>query len=384
MASINGNTRVNGTSVGNTMVGNTSVGSSSIATPVNSAQIFQQIASKSNLMLLLWFLAVYFIVYFIVQLISGGTGSTNSVVRAFDLVALICIVIYLMNAAFYTSADQQTQNAKDLYSSWKTYVNNPVSLFAIGLFIVLFYLMVYLVGIPMSAAEKPYSVFIVENGAWLMFLLTIIISFLRIFLGISVTDMIDQFIGNLPDSSTVSSTVTTANKGNLSSSSSSGSNSNEVFNIKNNMYTYDDAQTVCASYGARLATYKEVEAAYNDGGEWCNYGWSDGQMALFPTQQSTWDGLQKTKDKKNACGRPGINGGYIDDPNIRFGINCYGKKPKPTAQDLAQLSANADSIANVPKSQEDIILEKKIQFWKDNANKLIQVNSYNNKKWSEF
>jgi len=107
-------------------------------------------------------------------------------------------------------------------------------------------------------------------------------------------------------------------------------------------------------------------------------------MALFPTQQSTWDGLQKTKDKKNSCGRPGINGGYIDDPNIRFGINCFGKKPKPTARDLAQLSANADSIANVPKSQDDIILEKKIQFWKDNADKLIQVNSYNNKKWSEF
>jgi hypothetical protein len=155
---------------------------------------------------------------------------------------------------------------------------------------------------------------------------------------------------------------------------------NEVFNIKNNMYTYEDAQTVCASYNARLATYKEVEAAYNNGGEWCNYGWSDGQMALFPTQQTTWDGLQKTKDNKNACGRPGVNGGYIDDPNIRFGINCYGKKPKPTAQNLAALNNNG--TANIPKSQEDIILEKKIQFWKDNSDKLIQVNSYNNTKWS--
>jgi hypothetical protein len=82
-------------------------------------------------------------------------------------------------------------------------------------------------------------------------------------------------------------------------------------------------------------------------------------MSLFPTQQTTWDKLQKTKDQKNACGRPGINGGYIDDAKIRFGINCFGKKPKPSAKDLADLAANTNSIANVPKSQEDIILEKK-------------------------
>jgi len=247
MSSINGNTKV-------------TTDNSSVASP---KQVYNQVASKSNLMLLVWFLAIYFIVYFVVQLLTGGTGSTNSVVRAFDLVALICIIIYLMNAAFYTSADQQTQNAKDLYSSWKTYVNNPVSLFAIGLFILLFYLLVYIMGIPMSAADKPYSVFLVENGAWLMFLLTIIVSFLRIFLGISLTDMLDEFLGNLPDTHiTKQSENTVSIGGNVSTSSVS---SNEVFNIKNNMYTYDDAQTVCASYGARLATYKEVESSYNDG-----------------------------------------------------------------------------------------------------------------------
>lgn len=43
----------------------------------------------------------------------------------------------------------------------------------------------------------------------------------------------------------------------------------QVFNISENNYIYGDAQAVCKAYGARLATYKEVEEAYNKGAEWC-------------------------------------------------------------------------------------------------------------------
>jgi len=51
-------------------------------------------------------------------------------------------------------------------------------------------------------------------------------------------------------------------------------------------------------------------------------------MAYFPTQKDTWNSLQENPDTKNVCGRPGINGGYIDNPYIHFGANCYGIKPK--------------------------------------------------------
>ena len=59
----------------------------------------------------------------------------------------------------------------------------------------------------------------------------------------------------------------------------------QVFNIPSNSYTYTDAVALCKAYGAKLANYKQIEDAYKNGGEWCNYGWSDDQMALFPTQQ---------------------------------------------------------------------------------------------------
>ena len=36
-------------------------------------------------------------------------------------------------------------------------------------------------------------------------------------------------------------------------------------------------------------------------------------MAYFPTQKDTWDKLQNNPNTKHACGRPGINGGFIDN-----------------------------------------------------------------------
>jgi len=156
---------------------------------------------------------------------------------------------------------------------------------------------------------------------------------------------------------------------------------NEVFHVSNNLYSYDDAQAICTSYGARIATYDEVENAYKNGAEWCGYGWSDGQMALFPTQKTTWDKLQKTDNHKNNCGRPGVNGGYIHNPYVKFGANCYGKKPVAYTADINRMNAQKNIL--YPKSKKDVVSDMKTEYWKNNANKLV-VNGFNNDKWSEF
>ena len=103
----------------------------------------------------------------------------------------------------------------------------------------------------------------------------------------------------------------------------------EVFYVSGNQFTYDEASALCAAYDSDLATYDQVTEAYNTGAEWCGYGWTQGGMALFPTQDSTWAQLQKEASisNKTACGRPGVNGGYFD-PKTKFGVNCYGVKPK--------------------------------------------------------
>jgi hypothetical protein len=107
----------------------------------------------------------------------------------------------------------------------------------------------------------------------------------------------------------------------------------EVFHVESNTYTYDDAKGVCELLGARLATYEEVERAYQNGANWCSYGWSDEQLALFPIQKSLYNELKTIPGHQHDCGRPGVNGGYIEDSTTQFGINCYGKKPYITDND---------------------------------------------------
>ena len=151
----------------------------------------------------------------------------------------------------------------------------------------------------------------------------------------------------------------------------------QVFHVPGNEYTYNDAKDVCKAFNARLASYDEVEKAHREGGEWCSYGWSDNQMALFPTQKKTWDRLQKIKGHKNDCGRPGINGGFIANPDVRFGINCYGFKPQITA-------AEADDMRTAPihpKTMKDIARQQRVAYWQTKLSDIL-LSPFNNDVWS--
>jgi len=153
----------------------------------------------------------------------------------------------------------------------------------------------------------------------------------------------------------------------------------QVFNIPENKYTYGDAKAMCSAYDARLATYKEVEDSYNNGGEWCNYGWSDKQLALFPTQQSTYDILQDTKGHENDCGRPGVNGGFIDNKNVRFGVNCFGYKPKMTSEERQLM----DSVTPYPQSAKDIAFQVRVDYWKTKISEIL-VSPFNYESWGRI
>lgn len=153
----------------------------------------------------------------------------------------------------------------------------------------------------------------------------------------------------------------------------------QVFNIPENNYIYGDAQAVCKAYGSRLATYQEVEESYNKGAEWCNYGWSEGQMALFPTQQKTFDELQKIEGHENDCGRPGINGGFIDNPKLRYGVNCYGYKPRINKVEKELM----ETSSIYPKTEKDIAMDERVEYWKERLSEII-VSPFNYNKWSKI
>ena len=163
------------------------------------------------------------------------------------------------------------------------------------------------------------------------------------------------------------------------SSLSKTNHGEQVFNIPGNYYNYSNAKAVCNAYGARLAKYDEIENTYKNGGEWCNYGWSEGQMALFPTQGKTFDLLQGVKDHENDCGRPGINGGYIANPEVRFGVNCYGNKPRMTKEDEEYM----DAVHPIPQTQEDAAFQKDVDYWKTQVDQMV-VAPFNYDTWSKI
>ena len=113
-----------------------------------------------------------------------------------------------------------------------------------------------------------------------------------------------------------------------------GTGPKQVFNIRDNIFTYNEAKAVCAAHNARLATLQEMIDAYKNGANWCSYGWSDGQLALYPTQKEYWAKLQMNGKNAKQCGEPGLNGGYFQNSQFKFGANCFGEKPEPKGREM--------------------------------------------------
>ena len=139
----------------------------------------------------------------------------------------------------------------------------------------------------------------------------------------------------------------------------------QVFNVSSNKYTYYDAEPLCKALGAELATYDQVKEAWSKGADWCNYGWVKGQMAVYPTSQETYEKAQSGPlEERNQCGQTGVNGGYFDNPELRYGVTCYGKKPANT------LANSADIARNTPTSPEALSYDKKVADFKRQASTL--------------
>lgn len=151
----------------------------------------------------------------------------------------------------------------------------------------------------------------------------------------------------------------------------------EVFNISKNTFTYYDAEPLCRALGAELATYDQVKSAWERGADWCNYGWVKGQAAVYPTQKSTWERIQAgPEEQRDSCGVPGLNGGYFDNPELRFGVNCYGSKPSQSQHDEAKMNQGA------PLSPGALELQKKINKFRTEAAS-VGVMPFNSEKWSQ-
>jgi hypothetical protein len=151
-----------------------------------------------------------------------------------------------------------------------------------------------------------------------------------------------------------------------------GAGGKQVFNIARNLYTYAEAEPLCKAFGAELATYDQVKEAYERGADWCNYGWAKGQLAVYPTQQATYDKLQAgPEDERGSCGVPGLNGGFFPNADQRFGVNCYGTRPTETPLDERQQFV----------SQHETAFDREVSRFRAELPS-IAVNPWNGSQWS--
>jgi hypothetical protein len=98
-------------------------------------------------------------------------------------------------------------------------------------------------------------------------------------------------------------------------------------------------------------------------------------MAVYPTSTESYKKLQQGSAEDSAsCGTAGLNGGYFDNPEMRFGVTCYGPKPAKDDHDEAQVSKGA------PISPDAIAFDRKVKKFKSEVD-TIPILPFSGNKW---
>ena len=387
---------------------------SSVTSPPTSdteiTDMFKDIFTNTTTTILFWISSAY-IVYRLGSTIlapralSAESSGQLTYSRTIDFILATLFVVTVV-ASYYKMPNSDQTNMFGWFLMWSyQFFNNPWSVLELFWFTVIFFILVYILRVPMAPDVKPVLVGLVEHKIWIFYASFAIIFFFKYLLNIPIVDIVlnnsvvryFEDLGSAPATAPATSapsglesdwdsvkqdvdgeiygTAPAPSTTKPTPSTIPPTTDKQVFNVGNNIYTYEEAQKVCKVFDASLASYDQIESAYNDGGEWCNYGWSADQMAFFPTQKSTWNKLQYSEQTKNSCGRPGINGGYFSNPYIRFGANCYGVKParpkgwEPSSSNTLLQNANTTP----PESDETKKLRQQ-----------AEINSFNTSEWSRY
>lgn len=279
--------------------------------------------------------------------------------------------------------DVKIDNVSNMPNNYD-YINNigtnPWSLMFLSVVILVYYLIFASLGGGSSSGSDTSgqpaikSFIFLEIIIWGVFIALLLLNGVQYFFDIDVTASIKNYFSPRPEIDIEIDSL----QPDVVNEETELSDQSQVFHVPGNTLVYEDAKAVCDAYGARLATYNEVEDAYNKGAEWCSYGWSDDQLALFPTQKDTYKHLQGIEGHENDCGRPGINGGFIANPAVRFGANCFGYKPKITGAEQKAM----DTDSEYPKTRKDMVFERRVDYWRQKLPE-VTVAPFNKTTWSK-
>lgn len=269
------------------------------------------------------------------------------------------------------------------------YLQNGMMIVIILVIVIAYFSLFSSLGIPSDSSYPTSSngnggdkeVFLFEIILWGLFVFLVLINGMSYFFNINIVASIKNLLSDTPliEISVKEQTTDNIDYTQEPTPSVPYKKQKEVFHIPNNKYNYTDSKAICKAYGARLANYNELNESLGNGADWCSYGWSDDQMALYPTQYEKWKKLQKVPGHENDCGRPGINGGYIGNPEVKFGVNCFGYKPDINENELHLMKVQDEH----PKTRDEIEFDKKVNYWKGKLQTIL-VAPFNHSNWNMF
>lgn len=284
-----------------------------------------------------------------------------------------------MELSYDSNSNLPTYNNYDIY----TVLNDPnVSMIFLFIGIVVIYIILFsflgkIGSNSNSNGTRSSSLRIFEIIIFIVFIVAILLN-LKYMAGNDLS--IDTITKNIFNRNTTEMDVyvkDSSNKKKSDNKDKKDQENGEVFHIPNNVYNYEQAKALCKAYDSKLATYDQIEDAYRKGANWCSYGWSEDQLALFPTSKKSYEKLQEIEGHENDCGRPGVNGGFIDNKLVRFGVNCFGPKPILNENDKIYM----ENLKYQPVTKESIYVNNKSEQYKKYLDKIV-VAPFNKDTWA--
>ena len=348
--------------------------------PGKLLRLLNKFFNKDNLKMFLAFLGIFVLLYLFLGIYfrTFGSGSQDSLVSSVNAIVLLVVATMGINNYYHLNEDKKNNLLNHMYTTFKNNIKDIETTFTLIVLLGFIYGIKKILHLPTPEGSSSFSLDLSYFVMWFALLLNIFVIFFKDLLNIPILTIIEDSINYIlygevvqdvyiPNTITKPSTITPQP-------------AEEVFNVSNNLYTFETAPLVCSALGARLASYDEIEDAYNKGADWCSYGWSENQMGFFPTQKETWKKLQSNNAMKNSCGRPGVNGGYMRNPNMKLGVNCYGIKPPASELDKKRMATS--NI--VPVTTDDVINKLTVKYLKENADKMLKLNPHSKGDWSVY
>tara|TARA_Y100000389_G_scaffold85090_1_gene81805 strand:+ start:906 stop:1733 length:828 start_codon:yes stop_codon:yes gene_type:complete len=261
---------------------------------------------------------------------------------------------------------------QDFFDTLNSFGSNPFVLVVLVFIILIYYVIFAFLGNSTPDSDNfPKGGFIfLEAILWALLILLVFMNGLAYFFNINVVTELKNVFNEKPEIQIES----TLNQNQDISGASY--DFKEVYHVPGNRFSYHDAKAVCKAFDSELATYNQLLDGQKKGASWCSFGWTKDQLGLYPTSQNHFNQLKKKEGHEYDCGLPGINGGYISNPHIKLGSNCYGYKPKISKLENDML----ENDELYPKTEKEKLFDQRVDYWKNRIGNIL-ISPFNNDNW---